>query len=142
MRNKSIKKVCITAIILLGVVMSMSVASAEDERIAEAIEWSESYMGSTGYNYWCLKFVQDAYQTGANSNIQRYGYAKAAADALHAENNKDLPPRGAFVFYNWYGTIDGVYKNWGHVGLSLGNGQIIHAYGSVKKSQYDSISST
>jgi len=110
-----------------------------DERIDDAIAWALDWADGPPYPPggphademyigWCLAFVQDAYQYGANAKIQRYEYAKQAADALGAENNKGIPPRGAFVFYNWYGTIDGEYRNWGHVGLSLGDGQMVHAW--------------
>jgi lysozyme len=110
-----------------------------DERIDNAIAWALDWADGPPYPPggphademyigWCLAFVQDAYQYGAGAKIQRYEYAKQAADALGAENNKGIPPRGAFVFYNWYGTIDGEYRNWGHVGLSLGNGQMVHAW--------------
>jgi len=112
-----------------------------DERIEDAIAWALDWADGPPYPPggphagemyigWCLAFVQDAYQFGAGAKIQRYEYAKQAADALGAGENKGIPPRGAFVFYNWYGTIDGVYQNWGHVGLSLGDGQMVHAWTS------------
>jgi len=121
-----------------------------DDAIAWALDWADGPPYPPGaYQEWyrevkyvnlCLAFVQDAYQYGASAKIQRYEYAEQAADALGAEENKGIPPPGAFVFYNWYGTIDGEYKNWGHVGLSLGDGQMVHAWttGPVVAS-YDTI---
>jgi len=47
-----------------------------------------------------------------------------------------VPPRGAFVFYDCIGTIDGVTKNWGHVGLSCRDGQVIHAWDEVREDAY------
>jgi cell wall-associated NlpC family hydrolase len=127
-----------------------SVAKEYDERVEDAIDWAMDWADGTPYppggeeeyravKYvgWCLAFVQDTYDIGADKappietndgDIKRYEYAKQAADALGAENNKGIPPRGAFVFYDWFGTIEGVYKNWGHVGLSLGDGQLVHAW--------------
>jgi cell wall-associated NlpC family hydrolase len=35
------------------------------------------------------------------------------------------PPRGELVFWSWMGTVDGVTRNWGHVGISLGGGRAI-----------------
>lgn len=68
--------------------------------------------------------------------------AKNAANRLNAESNKGLPPRGAFVFYDWNGEVNKVYRNWGHVGLSLGNGEIIHNFGkSILKQDYTSLDS-
>jgi len=115
--------------------------SKTDERIEDAVAWASDWTDGQPYPSggphademyigWCLAFVQDSYQFGANAKIQRYAYAKEAADALGAEDNKGIPPRGAFVFYDWYGTIDGEYRNWGHVGLSLGDGQMVHAWTS------------
>jgi cell wall-associated NlpC family hydrolase len=83
-----------------------------DERIDNAIAWALDWADGPPYPPggphademyigWCLAFVQDAYQYGAGAEIQRYEYAKQAADALGAENNRGIPPRGAFVFYNW-----------------------------------------
>lgn len=113
----------------------------EDQRIEEAIKWAESEIEVKTYNYnlECLKFVEDAFKMSAGS---RLSYAKNAANKLNAESNKGLPPRGAFVFYDWDGKVGGVYKNWGHVGLSLGNGEIIHNSGtSILKQDYRSLDS-
>ena len=119
----------------------------EDERIGQAIAWAEDAIEvKPTYNKRCLKFVQDAYdeETGANTDIDRSGYAKEAAEKLNAaENNEGLPPKGTFVFYDWYGEVDGVYDHWGHVGLSIGNGEIIHNFGtSIKKQDYKSLDQT
>lgn len=96
-----------------------------------AISWATSQLGNQSYNYWCLKFVGDAFRQGGVGNAG-YSTATIAGNAIitHTDSN---PPRGAVVFYDWYGSIDGVYQNYGHVGISLGNGQVIHAdYNGVK----------
>lgn len=110
-------------------------------RIEKAIAWSESKIGTGGYEIRCLSFVLNAYRDGANTNIKRYDDAKTAAIALEASKNSGNPPRGTFVFYEW---TDPTCPDCGHVGLSLGDGNIIHAYGynPIKKSQYTEISLT
>ena len=115
----------------------------EDPRITKAIAWAEKMIGAGGYAYDCQKFVGDAYRETGTSPAT-YTCAKAAADALDAKDSSGAPPRGAYVFYDWSGTLNGVYKNWGHVGLSVGDGKIIHASETnpVKKSQYDKIGLT
>jgi len=39
-------------------------------------------------------------------------------------------PRGALVFFDWTGSVDGVTKNWGHIGIACGDGMMWHAYTS------------
>lgn len=41
-------------------------------------------------------------------------------------------PRGAMVFYASHGSIQGRVGEWGHVGLSLGDGQVVHAWDEVR----------
>ena len=107
----------------------------EDPRIAKAIGWAEKQIGSKEYYHdgysWCLDFVEDAYETGAESAPARpWNNAKEAADGLNAKNNRGLPPRGVFVFYEW--------ESLGHVGLSIGDEMIIHVPGanSIRKDKY------
>lgn len=115
----------------------------EDERISKAIAWAEKELEvkSYPYNYHCLKFVQDAYdvENGANTDIKRYGYAREAAENV-VKNIEGIPPRGAFVFYEWDGDLKGYCTDCGHVGLSIGNGVIIHNSGtSILKQDYKSL---
>lgn|GEM_PF-1576634 len=58
--------------------------------------------------------------------------AGEAADAYGARGCGGVPPRGAYVFYDCSGTLKGEYRNWGHVGLSLGDGRVIHAWDQVR----------
>ena len=118
-------------------------SSGEDPRVTKAIAWAEEMIGNGGYTYDCQTFVGDTYRKTGTSPVG-HTCAKAAADALDAKDSSGTPLRGAYVFYDWSGTLKGVYKNWGHVGLSIGDGKIIHASGTnpVEKSQYDEIGLT
>lgn len=114
----------------------------EDERIGQAIAWAESMIGSTKYPIYCLKFVEDAYKFGTISDPDRFWTnAKKASIGLNAKDNDGLPPRGSFVFFEWTSTE---CPDCGHVGLSLGDGNIIHAFGRgpVIKSDYTEIGLT
>lgn len=62
--------------------------------------------------------------------------AKESADLYEAYKNTDVPPAGAFVFYDCSGDIDGEYRNWGHVGLSMGNAKVFHAWDKVRVENY------
>ena len=111
--------------------------------IEQAIQWAYEAMngqhsnprkGSNGrWEWWCLAFVSDAYKSAGIYLPASYGSAQQAANVM-VTNTDTNPPRGAFVFYRW-GTD-------GHVGISLGNGQAIHAdYNGIKVTGIDLSSS-
>ena len=111
--------------------------SAEfDTYIDHAIRWAMEALGSTEYKLLCLKFVEDAYELSNGIVLAGYRDAKETADAYGAEGNRGVPPRGAYVLYDCWGTIDGKYRNWGHVGLSIGEGKVIHAWDKVRIDDY------
>jgi cell wall-associated NlpC family hydrolase len=98
-----------------------------DPRIEAAISWARRRLGSHSWDHHCLKFVGDSYERGARTRVRRFDTAKVAAVALHASLHKDMnAPRGAYVFYDSYHGR----TNLGHVGISLGGGMMINAYGS------------
>jgi len=107
-----------------------------DEHIEKAVEWAASMLGSKSYSLSCLAFVEDAYEQGAHMELDGYSHAKEAADSHNAEENTGVPPKGAYVFYDCWGTINGKYRNWGHVGISVGEGKIIHAWDTVRMDNY------
>ena len=102
-----------------------------------AITWAVSKLGITDYAFLCYLFVEDAYELGNSIVLDGQGStAKEAADAHCAREHRGVPPRGAYVFYDCLGTFNGEYRNWGHVGLSLGDGQVIHAWNRVRTDHY------
>lgn len=113
----------------------------EDPRIELAIRWAKNKIGPAEEQYYnkkgqtyCLRFVGDTYrnETSNPTNPIRHGSAKLAADALNLKDTPYAPPRGAYVFYE--------YNADGHVGLSIGDGWIIHVPGkNVKEEKYDQI---
>jgi cell wall-associated NlpC family hydrolase len=110
--------------------------SSFDKRVEAAISWALSKLGSTEYRFKCLGFVEDAYEKDANMEFAGYFYAKEAANKLNAGRNVDVPPPEAFVFYNCWGTLKGEYRNWEHVGLSIGDRKVIHAWNKVCVDNY------
>ncbi len=95
--------------------------------MANAIRWAQEHLGVADYAGRCLAFVEDAYEKGNYVEIFGGSSAKESADEYKAERYKGEPPAGAFVFYDCFGQLSGEYKNWGHVGLHIGEGQVIHA---------------
>jgi hypothetical protein len=109
----------------------------DDIYISGAIEWAMGKLGSTDYAYKCLAFVEDAYELGNNVWLDGQGCtAKEAAEAYSAQDHGGVPPRGAYVCYDCWGTFEGEHRNWGHVGLSTGDGKVIHAWGEVRMDDY------
>ena len=117
---------------LIGAVLPCDSMSSFDRHIEKAIEWAFGMLGSADYKFLCLAFVEDAYEQGAKVELDGYSYAKEAAVKHNAERSMGVPPRGAYVFYDCWGTINGRYRNWGHVGISVGDGGVIHAWDVVR----------
>jgi len=103
-----------------------------DALIANAIAWATAKLGETRYATFCLGFVEDAFERGNDIQLDGYATAKEAADGYGTYDDSGVPPRGALVFYDWWGKINSTDKNWGHVGISLGDGCVIHALAEVR----------
>lgn len=119
-------------------IFTVSAATLTNSQIEGAISWAyaRKNAGDTSYSYYCLKFVGDAWSSQKVGN-KGYSYATLAGNDMIKHTDKN-PPRGAVVFWDWYGTVDGVYKNWGHVGIALGNGSVIHAdYNGIRVTGLD-----
>jgi cell wall-associated NlpC family hydrolase len=107
-----------------------------DDYITNAIEWAKGHLNSKEYCYICLAFVEDALERSNNIEIFGGDTAKESADIYEANKQTGMPPKGTFVFYDCTGIINGEHKNWGHVGLSIGNGEVIHAWDMVRINNY------
>lgn len=99
--------------------------------VENAIRWARAQIGSAAYPFRCLAFVEDAYEIANDIEIFGGSTAKESADSYRLTAD-GLPPAGAFVFYDCFGTLFDSYQNWGHVGLSLGDGRVIHAWDQVR----------
>ncbi len=104
--------------------------------ITNAIRWAQAHLGSTDYPFLCLAFVEDAYEKSNHVEIFGGSSAKESADEYGAAQTQGEPPIGAFVFYDCLGTLNGEYKNWGHVGLHIGEGKVVHAWDKVRLDDY------
>ena len=104
--------------------------------ITNAVRWAQERLGATEYATWCLAFVEDAYEESNHVEIFGGSSAKESADEYEAASNTGEPLLGAFVFYDCSGPIKDEYKNWGHVGLHIGEGKVIHAWDKVRVDDY------
>jgi hypothetical protein len=81
-------------------------------KVDDAITRFESHIGSTNYENWCERAVENAFGTQGH-------YASAIQDWESQEQHSDWrhAPRGAMVFYDT--------SSDGHVALSLGDGRVV-----------------
>ena len=103
------------------------------------IRWAEDKLGSKEYAGWCLSFIEDALEK--SNGIEIFGGNSAKESALlYADGMcQGIPERGAFVFYDCICLSPDGLVNWGHCGISLGNGRIIHAWDAVRIDDYRDI---
>ena len=96
------------------------------------ISWAEAQLSSREYAGWCLSFIEDALEK--SNDIEIFGGDSAKESALlYADGMRQgTPERGAFVFYDCICQGPDGPVNWGHCGISLGDGRIIHAWDTVR----------
>ncbi len=103
------------------------------------IRWAENKLGSREYAGWCLSFIEDALEK--SNVIEIFGGDSAKESALlYADGMRQgIPERGTFVFYDCICQGPDGPVNWGHCGISLGDGQVIHAWDRVRIDDYRQI---
>ena len=107
------------------------------EKLTEnMIRFAESKLGSTAYAGWCLAFIEDALEK--SNGIEIFGGDSAKESALlYADGmRKGMPEKGAFVFYDCLCPSENGPVNWGHCGISFGDGRVIHAWDIVRVDDY------
>jgi hypothetical protein len=120
--------------------------------IESAIAWGKARLGWTDWEGKCYVFVREAFwQAGVSKEMlpkagaidPQKPWAVSVAKWFHDRGQLRMdqaPPRGALVFYG--GNFRTAARVWheGHVGISLGDGQIVHAFGPVRIDDYLNIS--
>lgn len=108
----------------------------EAEYAENMLSWAGCKLGSTEYAGWCLSFIEDALELPNGIEIFGGDSAKESA-GLYADGLRTgLPERGAFVFYDCLCPSEDGPVNWGHCGISLGDGRVIHAWDRVRIDGY------
>jgi cell wall-associated NlpC family hydrolase len=99
-----------------------------------ATRWALARVGDRSYTGRCLAFVEDAIERP--NEIEVFGGSSARESAelyeLAPLPPDTPPPAGSLVFYACEGPADGAWRDWGHVGISLGDGRIVHAWDEVR----------
>ena len=104
------------------------------------LSWAEDKLGSEVYAGWCLSFIEDALEKSSGIEIFGGDSAKESALLYADAMRQGMPERGAFVFYDCVCKGPEGPVNWGHCGISLGDGSIIHAWDAVRIDDYRDIS--
>jgi hypothetical protein len=99
-----------------------------------ATRWALERIGDRSYAGRCLAFVEDAIErpndievfggSTARESAEQYGPAPYRPEAP--------PPAGSLVFYACEGPADGAWRDWGHVGMALPDGRLVHAWNVVR----------
>ncbi|MEM2293155.1 MAG: NosD domain-containing protein [Nitrososphaerota archaeon] len=93
-----------------------------------AVSWAMQRLGRGDWSGLCMQFVANAYMQEEHKPAG-YNAIDGAREfyRFNQEPNGWLQaPKGALIFFDMEGT-----NEYGHVGIYLGNGSIIHAYGAV-----------
>ena len=96
-------------------------------QVERAIAWARRQIGVTKYKGRCQAFVADCYYLGAGMPRRSASTANAACSLWRVSTSRANIPVGAAVYFS-----SPTSPAAGHVGLYIGNGQVIHAFGKVK----------
>ncbi len=119
-----------------------STHTIELDETEAVIKWAESYEGKSYFHdgngalidayFNCTAFVRNAYWCNGFSRIATRNARTWGNSWTYSTNLDEVPPRGAITFYDYW--KNGI--NYGHMGISLGDGNVIHATKTVTISDY------
>ena len=104
----------------------------ESKMMENMLKWAEEKIGNSDYAGWCLSFVEDALEISNQIEIFGGTSAKESCEMYSDAIQTGIPERGAYVFYDCLCPGNGGLVNWGHCGISLGGGSVIHAWDAVR----------
>lgn len=104
--------------------------------IKNMIAWAESNLGNHNYAGWCLSFIEDAIEISNDIEIFGGDSAKESFEMYKDAALDGLPEKGAFLFYDCLCLSEDGLEDWGHCGISLGDGKVIHAWDEVRIDDY------
>lgn len=97
-----------------------------------AVAWALARRGDAQYRGVCYGFLEDAYEHGNDIALDGQGRTAYEAAEAYGCRTDGPPPRGAYVFFDTICEVDGELNRWGHIGLSLGDGRVVHAWDVVR----------
>ena len=108
----------------------------QNQIIENMIMWAEKELGNEKYAGWCLSFIEDALEISNDIEIFGGDCAKESFELYKDAARAGSPERGAFVFYDCMCLSGEGPVNWGHCGISLGDGKVIHAWDVIREDDY------
>ncbi len=109
---------------------------ANEKIVENMISWAKDKIGNAEYAGWCLSFIEDALEQSNDIEIFGGDSAKESCEMYRDALQTGIPEKGAFVFYDCMCQDENGPVNWGHCGISLGDGQVIHAWDVVRIDDY------
>ena len=103
-------------------------------QVEQAVAWAKRRLGSIEYKGYCQRFVSKCYSSGAGMPYANASSAKVARSMWRVSKSRANVPVGAAVYFD-----SPTSPQYGHVGLHIGNDQVIHAFGTVKQMSIDAI---
>ena len=94
-----------------------------------AVSWAKERLGRGDWSGLCMRFVANAFMQKEHEPAG-YNAIDGAKEFYRFDQEPNgwlKAPKGALIFFDKEGTND-----YGHVGIYLDNGSIIHAYGTVR----------
>lgn len=105
------------------------------------IDWAMEFVGQQKYVGWCLSFVEDAIEQSNGIEIFGGDSAKESYLLYRDALRTGILERGSVVFYDCLcHTPEGV-MDWGHCGIALEEGKVIHAWDRIRIDRYQEIES-
>lgn len=107
-----------------------------DDMQEHMIDWAMAHLGDRRYAGWCLSFVEGAIEQ--SNDIETFGGDSAKASYLLYQDavQTGVPLRGSVVFYDCLCRAAEGLMDWGHCGIALEDGQVIHAWDQVRIDLY------
>ena len=110
-----------------------------EDWIEKVINWASKQESKDYWKEYCMAFVSDALKVCENrpSSPNELKSKLENADKYYSKENDWDPPKGSLVFFSGKGKE--LYERCGHIGISLGNKKVIHAYQTVKEESISDI---
>ncbi|MDI9498815.1 MAG: hypothetical protein QM270_10090 [Bacillota bacterium] len=111
------------------------------EMIDNMIDWAEEQLGSRYYAGLCLAFIEEALEISNSIEIFGGDSARESLEMYRDALQTGVPERGAFVFYDCLCPGPDGPMNWGHCGICLGDGNVIHSWDCIRVDHFRQIES-